>query len=49
MRCTAPVRTTVRVLASLMVMFAMTAGVAGGAEQRVQEVKYRSAENMPRP
>jgi hypothetical protein len=27
-----------------MVMFAMTSGVAGGAEQRVQGVKYRSAE-----
>jgi pimeloyl-ACP methyl ester carboxylesterase len=27
-----------------MVMFAMTSGVAGGEEQRVQEVKYRSAE-----
>jgi len=37
----APVRTTVRVLALLMVMFAMTAEVAGGAEQRVHEVKYR--------
>ena len=37
----APVRTTVRVLALLMVMFAMTAGVAGGAKQRVHEVKYR--------
>ena len=42
MRCTAPVRSTVRVIASLMVMFAITAGLATAAEQRVQEVNYSS-------
>ena len=36
MQCTAPVRSTIRVFASLMVMFAIT------AEQRVQEVNYSS-------
>ncbi|HKF94191.1 MAG TPA: alpha/beta fold hydrolase [Gammaproteobacteria bacterium] len=35
-----PVRSTVRVLASLMVVFAITGGLASRAEQRVQEVKY---------
>ena len=44
MQCTAPVRSTVRVLASLMVMFAVTAGLASAAEQRVQEVNYSSVE-----
>lgn len=44
MQCTAPVRSTVRVFASLMVMFAITAGLASAAEQRVQEVNYSSVE-----
>ena len=44
MPCTAPVRSTVRVFASLMVMFAITAGLARAAEQRVQEVNYSSVE-----
>ena len=35
MQCTAPVRSTVRVFASLMVMFAITAGLASAADQRV--------------
>jgi hypothetical protein len=44
MQCTAPVRSTVRVMASLIVMFAITAGLASAAEQRVQGVKYSSVE-----
>jgi alpha-beta hydrolase superfamily lysophospholipase len=44
MQCTAPVRSAVRVFASLMVMFAITAGLARAAEQRVQEVNYSSVE-----
>ena len=44
MPCTAPVRSTVRVFASLMVMFAITAGLARAAEQRVHEVNYSSVE-----
>jgi hypothetical protein len=39
-----PALCTVRVLASVMVMFAITAGLASAAEQRVQEVKYSSVE-----
>jgi hypothetical protein len=44
MQCTAPVRSTVRVMASLIVVFAITAGLASAAEQRVQEVNYSSVE-----
>jgi len=44
MPCTAPVRSKVHVFASLMVMFAITAGLARAAEQRVQEVNYSSVE-----
>jgi len=43
-QCTAPVHSTVRVFASLMVTFAITAGLASAAKQRVQEVNYSSAE-----
>jgi hypothetical protein len=42
MGCTAPVRSMVRKFASRMVMFAITAGLASAAEQRVQEVNYSS-------
>ena len=42
MQCTALVRGTVRVFASLMVMFAITVGLACAA--RVQEVNYLSVE-----
>ncbi len=44
MQCTAPVRSTVRVFASVMVMFAITAELASAAEQRVQEVNYSRVE-----
>ena len=42
MRCTAPIRSMVGVVASLIVVFAITAGLASAAEQRVQEVNYSS-------
>jgi len=38
MQCTAPVRSAVRVFASLMVMFAITAGLASAARQRVSQM-----------
>ena len=38
MQCTAPVRSAGRVFASLMVMFAIMAGLASAAEQRVSQI-----------
>ena len=42
MQCTAPVRSMVGVVASLIVVFAIAAGLTSVAKQRVQEVNYSS-------
>jgi hypothetical protein len=48
MQCTAPVRSAVRVFASLMIMFAITAGLASAAEQQVSQmtVSQMSIQNI---